>query len=188
LMYSFGEDKSTNDAVALAKRKGFGVIAMKTTRGAGRMSQDPAFLKTLPAGTTPYNTLVRWLMAQPSLDGATINTASLSQFVENYSGLGAGLRTEDHRALAMMLAYADTSACRLCNECMPHCAEKINIADILRYERYARDYRDPRRARHLYSKLSRQADACTACRACVPNCPQGLNIPAKLAETHRLLA
>ena len=70
---------------------------------------------------------------------------------------------------------------------MSHCEEGIHIADILRYERYAKDYREEDRARRLYARLERQANACTACGACLPHCPQGLQIPAKLAAAHVLL-
>jgi len=188
IMYSYGDDKASSDAIALAKRKGQGVIAMKTGRGVGRMGEDAAFMKRLPAGTTPHRALVRWLAAETPLDAVTVNTQTLEQFVENYAGMGAPLRAEERRAIEMMRAYADQRACRLCNECMEGCRQQINIADIMRYERYARDYKDIRAARYLYAKLPRQGDACTACGECPAKCPQGLRIPEKLAEIHRLLA
>jgi predicted aldo/keto reductase-like oxidoreductase len=188
LMYTYGDDKAIADTIAAAKKKGLGVIAMKTMRGIGRMSEDAAFQKTLPAGTTPHNAVVRWLATKTQVDAFGINTANLNQFVENYSGIAAALRGADFRVLEQQRAYADEHVCRLCNECMPHCKERINIADVFRAERYARDYRDLRGGRHLYSTLAVKADACTDCGQCMPNCPQGMAIPRKLAEAHRLLA
>jgi predicted aldo/keto reductase-like oxidoreductase len=160
---------------------------MKTTRGAGRMQQDQEFMKDFPPGTTPYHALARWLTTRTQLDAAVIEINNLSQFVDTYSGAGKAMRAADERALEQMLAYANREVCRLCNECMAHCKEGVPIADILRYERYARDYGEGARARRLYAQLDKQADACLACGTCLPHCPQGLAIPDKLAGAHQIL-
>jgi len=186
--YSYGDGAVANEFVALARRKGFGTIAMKTTRGAGRMRQDEEFMKEFPAGTTPHHALARWLTTRTQLDAAVIHISSLREFVDTFSGAGKSMRLADYRAIERMMAYADREVCRLCNECMGHCGEGIAVADILRYERYARDYGDASRARVLYAQLDRRADACVACGTCLPHCPQGLRIPEKLAAAHRLLS
>ena len=186
-IYSYGDSKAINDFLALAKRKGFGTVAMKTSRGVGRMVQDRAFMKNFPASTTPYHALARWLTTRSQLDAAVIRINSLREFVDTCSGAGKDLRAADKRAIRQMTAYADRQACRLCNQCLPHCRQQLPIADILRFERYAADYGDLDRARRLYAQLDRQADSCTACGTCLPHCPQGLLIPDKLAATHRLL-
>ncbi len=185
--YSYGESEAMNQLLALARRKGFGTIAMKTTRGAGRMQQDQEFMKDFPPGTTPYHALARWLTTRTQLDAAVIEINNLSQFVDTYSGAGKAMRAADERAIEQMLAYANREVCRLCNECMAHCKEGVPIADILRYERYARDYGEGYRARQLYAQLDKQADACLACGTCLPHCPQGLAIPDKLAGAHQIL-
>jgi hypothetical protein len=185
--YSYGDDPALDQFLSLARRKGFGTIAMKTTRGAGRMRADREFMRQFPAGTTPHHALARWLTTRTQLDAAVIEINSLSQFVDTYSGAGKALRAADEQALERMLAYANREVCRLCNECMAHCKEGIPIADILRYERYARDYGEGYRARRLYAQLDKQADACLACGTCLPHCPQGLAIPDKLAGAHKIL-
>jgi predicted aldo/keto reductase-like oxidoreductase len=185
--YSYGEGEAMNQFLALARRKGFGTIAMKTTRGAGRMQQDREFMKDFPPGTTPYHALARWLTTRTQLDAAVIEISNLRQFVDTYSGTGKAMRAADERAIEQMRAYANREVCRLCNECMAHCKEGVPIADILRYERYARDYGEGYRARQLYAQLDKQADACLACGTCLPHCPQGLAIPDKLAGAHQIL-
>ena len=98
------------------------------------------------------------------------------------------MRAADVRAIGLMTTYADREVCRLCNDCMSHCGQRVPIADVLRYERYATDYGERDRARHLYAHLDRQADLCIACGSCLPHCPQGVPIPEKLAEAHRILS
>jgi predicted aldo/keto reductase-like oxidoreductase len=53
---------------------------------------------------------------------------------------------------------------------------------------YAIDYGDRERARRLYAQLDKRGDACQVCGSCLTHCPQGVNIPVKLADAHRLLS
>ncbi len=185
--YSYGDEPAMDRLLALARQKGFGTVAMKTARGVGRLAQDQAIMKKFPAGTTPYHALARWLTTSSQLDAALVRINSLSQFVDTVSGAGKSMRASDRRAIEMMVAHADQEACRLCNECLEFCPRRVPIADILRFERYAVDYGDRGVARRLYARLDRRADSCAACGTCLPHCPQGLEIPRKLAETHQLL-
>jgi predicted aldo/keto reductase-like oxidoreductase len=186
--FSYGDDEAINKLVDVAHRKGLGTIAMKTSRGAGRMLQDNDFMKNFPPGTTPHHALARWLTTRTKLTAAVIAIANLQQFVDTYSGAGKGMRAADFEALRQMTAYADREVCRLCNQCLSHCGQRVPIADILRYERYARDYGEAERAKRLYAQLDKQGNACIACGTCLPHCPQGLNIPAKVADAHRILS
>jgi predicted aldo/keto reductase-like oxidoreductase len=187
-MYSYGEAGGMEQMVRLARRKGFGTIAMKTTRGAGRMKNDAEFMKHFPADTSPHHALARWLTTATELDAAVVQIKSLSEFVDTFSGAGKPVRAADARAIEKMTAYAGREVCRLCNECASHCQHGIPIADILRYERYAQDYGEGLRARVLYAMLDRQGNSCIACGNCLPHCTQQLEIPRKLAEAHEILA
>ncbi|MBI4167059.1 MAG: hypothetical protein HY508_15135 [Acidobacteria bacterium] len=186
-MYSYGETEPMKELVSLARRNGFGTIAMKTTRGAGRMKNDAEFMKQFPADTSPHQALARWLTTMTELDAAVVQITSLSEFVDTFSGAGRPVRSADAQALERMTAYADREVCRLCNECASHCQLGIPIADILRYERYAQDYGEDLRARALYALLDRQGDSCIACGNCLPHCKQQLEIPRKLAAAHQIL-
>jgi predicted aldo/keto reductase-like oxidoreductase len=188
IVYSYGHDPETNAFLSVAREKGFGTIAMKTARGLGRMTQDKAFMESLPQGTAPHHALARWLTMETDLTAAVIRVRNLEEFVETYSGAGRRLRDGDFRAIAMMTARADTTACRLCTACQPHCPQHVPIAEILRFERYALDDGDRRKARTLYQGLESRADACAGCGTCLAHCPQGLDIPDKLAAAHSLLS
>lgn len=187
IMYSYGADPAMDGFLEFARKKGFGTIAMKTARGIGRMREDRAFIDSLPEGTAPHNALARWLTTATKLDAAVIRVRNLDEFAETYSGAGRSLRARDAKAIEMMAARADRTACRLCTECQPHCPRQVPIAEILRFERYAVDDGDLGKARTLYAGLDRRADACAACGACLAHCPQGLAIPDRLAAAHSLL-
>jgi len=186
--FTFGDNPAIGEFVNQAHRRGFGTIAMKTTGGAARMQDDREFMKGFPPGTTPHQALARWLTTRTELDAAVIQINNLRQFVDTYSGAGQAMRAADSQAIEKMTAYANREVCRLCNACQSHCEQGVPIADILRYERYARDYGDGARARRLYAQLDKQGDACIVCGSCLPHCPQELQIPGKLAAAHRILS
>ncbi len=185
--FSYGDGDDVNEFVRHARSKGFGTIAMKTMRGAGRMKENAEFMKSFPAGTTPHHALARWLTTRAPVDAAVVQVKDLREFVDTYSGAGRAMRAADVEAVERMTAYANREVCRLCNKCMPHCDRGVPIADILRYERYARDYGEWERARGLYAQLERQGNTCNACGTCLPHCPLGLEIPGKLARAHQVL-
>lgn len=186
-MYSYGGDPEMDKFIEFAREKNFGTIAMKTARGIGRMKQDESFMAKLPEDTSPHNALVRWLTTRTKLDAAVIRVRNLDEFTETYSGAGRDLRARDIRAIEMMTAEADRTACRLCGKCQSHCPQQIPITDILRFERYAMDDHDWIKAGKLYSELPTKGDRCIKCESCVQSCPLNLQIPEKIARAHIML-
>jgi predicted aldo/keto reductase-like oxidoreductase len=188
IIYSYGHDPEINAFLKEARAKGFGTTAMKTARGLGRMTQDRPFMAALPEGTVPHNALARWLTTETDLTAAVIRVRNLDEFVQTFSGAGKRLGAGGSRAIEMMTDRADATACRLCMACQPACPRGIPIAEILRFERYALDDGDWRKAQAMYQGLETGAEACSGCGTCLSRCPQGLDIPAKLAAAHTILA
>lgn len=187
-MYSYGEDPSMERFLEFARKRSFGTVAMKTSRGIGRMKEDAAFMQHFPAGTTPHNALARWVTTATKIDLAIIRVRNLAEFAETYAGAGRRLRAADARAIELMAHQADKTACRLCTECQPHCPRQVPVAEILRFERYALDDGEWEKARALYAGLDRGARDCIGCGTCREHCPQKLPIPQKLQEAHRFLS
>ena len=187
-IYSYGADPEMDKFMEFARNKNFGTIAMKTARGIGRMKQDQSFMEKLPKGTSPYNAMVRWLTTKTKLDAAVIRVKNLDEFVETYSGAGKDLRACDARAIKIMTAQADMTACRLCAKCQSHCPQQVPITEILRFERYAMDDHDWNKASKLYAELPTKGDNCVNCGTCVQYCPLNLRIPEKLSRAHILLS
>jgi len=72
--YTYGDKKEIEDVLALAKKKDFGAIAMKTMGGVGRASDDKKFQAMLAEprfnGSKPGAAMVKWLMSNPNLTAA----------------------------------------------------------------------------------------------------------------------
>lgn len=188
LFYSYGDGAEVDEFLSAAQKRGLGTIAMKTGRGLGRMEKEADFMKTLPPGVSPYHALVRWLTTATPLTATVLRVRNLDEFADSLSGAGKPLRAADRLTLDRSLAYVESHACRLCNVCLGSCPQRLPIADILRYERYALDNGDYEEARQLYAALDVSAGRCDDCNQCLARCPQRLRIPEKLRATHRLLA
>jgi predicted aldo/keto reductase-like oxidoreductase len=190
--YTYGDRKETQDLTAAAKQRDFGTIAMKTMGGVGRAATDKKFQELLAspkyAGSTPATAMVKWLAGNPSLTAAVIATKNFDQLFENIRAVHAAtLGMNDRHALDLLAGYNRGLTCLLCADCVTACPEHIGIADILRYERYATDYRELGRAQSEYRALTKNGTACIACGDCLPNCRADINILAKLKEVHALL-
>jgi predicted aldo/keto reductase-like oxidoreductase len=190
--YTYGDKKELDEVLALAKKKDFGTIAMKTMGGVGRAASDKKIQAMLAeqrfAGSTPAAAMVKWLMSNPNLTAVVINTKNFDQMQENFGAARQSAMTSaDHESLGLLAAFNKGLTCLLCADCVSHCPEHIAIADILRYERYALDYHELSRARTEYKTLTKDGSACIACGDCMPSCKADINIVAKLKDVHDLL-
>ena len=190
--YTYGDRKEVQEWIDVAKKKDIATVAMKTMGGVGRAASDQKFKKLLAdpkfQGSTPAAAMVKWLQSNPNLTAAVIATRNSDQFRENV-GAAAGLAMgpQDRAALTLLSGYNKGLTCLLCAECVSRCPEHIAVADIFRYERYARDYLDLDRARREYAGLTRDGTSCVGCGDCLAACPQEIDIAAKLKDVHRLL-
>jgi predicted aldo/keto reductase-like oxidoreductase len=190
--YTYNDRKEVGDWIELAKKKDIGTIAMKTMGGVGRASTDKKFQTLLAEpqykGSTPGAAMVKWLGSNKNLTAAVIATSSFEQFTENVgAGTHLAMGPQDQATLGLLAGYNKGLTCVLCSECVSKCPEHIGIADIFRYERYARDYHNLPLARSEYAALTRNGTSCAGCGDCLPACSHEIDIVAKLQEVHRLL-
>ena len=190
--YTYNDRKEVGEWIDVAKRKDIATIAMKTMGGVGRAASDEKFKKLLadPAfeKSTPGAAMVKWLKSNANLTGAVIATKNFDQFRENFGAAASvAFRPQDQATLGLLAGYNKGMTCLLCAQCVTSCSDSIAIADIFRYERYARDYHELDRARKDYAAVTKNGTSCVGCGSCAPACPQEIDIPAKLRDVHRLL-
>ena len=190
--YTYGDRKEVQEWIDVAQKKDIGTIAMKTMGGVGRAASDQKFKKLLAdpkyQGSTPGAAMVKWLKSNENLTAAVIATKNFDQFRENVgAATSLSMGEHDRAALTLLSGYNKGLTCLLCAECVSSCPEHIGIADIFRYERYARDYHDLDRARKEYAALTKNGTSCVGCGDCLPACVQEIDIAAKLKDVHRLL-
>jgi predicted aldo/keto reductase-like oxidoreductase len=190
--HTYGDRKEVQEWIDVARQKDVGTIAMKTMGGVGRAARDDKFKKLLAdpkyQGSTPGAAMVKWLRSNQNLTAAVIETRNFDQFRENVGAAATlAMGPEDHAVLTLLSGYNKGLTCLLCAQCVSVCPEHIGIADIFRYERYARDYHEFDRARSEYAALTPNGTSCVGCGDCLPTCSQEIDIAAKLKDVHRLL-
>ena len=175
-------------ALAKAKAKDVGVIAMKTLMGA-RLNDMRPFERD---GATFAQAAFRWVLHDPKVDGLIVTMTSPEQIDEFLGASGASAPTSAEVALLERYAGQNGATyCRHgCSQCDDACPFGVPIPDVLRTRMYATDYGDTRFAREEYAKLDVNAAACLGCdgQPCATACPFDIPIAEFCAPTHRMLA
>lgn len=201
--YNFGQDPAfykrfirNFDFVALqtglpesldrARKKGIGVIAMKTLRGARLNDMRPFEY----GGATTAQAAFRWTLRGGHVDALIVSMTSTEQ-IDEYVAASDGARPSAAELdwLDRYLASAPEGYCEHgCNICESSCPAGVAISEVLRTRMYARDYDDIEFAREEYAKLEANAAPCVGCAApCTGACPAGIDIGYLTRETHREL-
>ncbi len=202
--YNFGQDPAFHErftrrfdlvarqpdlprVLAKARRKGVGVIAMKTLRGARLNDLRP--YET--AGATFAQAAFRWVLSGSIVDSLVV-TMTTPERVDEYLG-GSGWERPKRADLPLLERYEarnGTSQCRYgCSACADACPHAVAIPDVLRTRMYARDYGDVANARASYAKLQVDASPCLSCanQVCANACNYGLDIPTLTRSTPEVL-
>lgn len=193
--YSFlGSFSSTEeylpDIIKLSKKaekKGVAFVAMKTLDGAKGIDES----KLKGRGTFAQSAL-KWVLSNSSVSCLIISIGNLSELDEYSQASGKKYGHLDENNLKQWKEILK-GECRIgCTQCESHCTGNIKISDILRFDKYFRNYNQEKSALVQYSKLDikdKQLSACIGCSApCESNCSYNVDIRSKLKQAHNNLS
>jgi len=182
------KQQSLPAALARAKQKDVGVIAMKVLRGA-KLNDMRAHEE---AGATYAQAAFKWVLKNPVVDASIISMTSTDDIDEYLGGSGGSALTEnDMRLLRQYAAMTDTTYCRhVCNDCEGACPYNVSIPDVMRTRMYATDYGDFSFAKDEYKQLAHNASPCLSCDGvpCRDACTHSIPIAELCGPTHQLLS
>ena len=196
LNYLDWEMQQADEQYRLLTEKGLPVVVMEPLRGGALATLSPdavAYLKTAVPDSTPASLALRYAAQLPKVMTVLSGMSTLAQLKENIATMDRfqPLSEEEQAAVAKALAiYKENkmipcTGCRYCKGC-PQGVDIAALFEINNHYRlggstwtYIQEYEAVKSSVH--------EDNCTCCEECIEKCPQGLDIPALLEETGRMI-
>lgn len=191
--YNFAQygDLELNKAMDACHKAGVGMIAMKTQASVPNDKEEVQKFQSANFNLPQAKLKAVW--ADERLTAAVSEMTNTNMLRENVAAAKSTAQLSMNE-FQQLNRYAMQTAHLRCNGCDQRCESQIagdtKVADMLRFLMYAESYGKRDDAKRLFAQLSpaeRQIagiDFTGAKRAC----PQGIDIPERLAQAHSMLA
>jgi predicted aldo/keto reductase-like oxidoreductase len=187
-------------AVAAAHQKDMGVFIISPADKGGMLYTPPQTLIDLCQPFTPLALTYRFLLSDSRITTLSVGAANPTELEAplQVAELDGMLTMAEIEALQRLEVHAvsalATDRCSQCDQCLP-CPESINIPEVLRLRNLAVAYNMTEFGQYRYRMFEnaghwfpgRTANRCTDCGDCLPRCPEQLDIPSLLRDTHQQL-
>ncbi|MDH5761415.1 MAG: aldo/keto reductase [Nitrospinota bacterium] len=187
-------------AVELAREKDMGILIISPNDKGGQLWNPSEKLKELCQPLTAVQFNGRFCLSHPQVTTLTLGMHAPEHFDQNLAMLNDENYFSDKDKDAVVKQTMDQAShsisefCTYCSDCLP-CPENINIPEILRFRNLLEGYDMQAYGKYRYNMLGGKghwfpgnfAFACTECGDCLPKCPEKLEIPKLLFETHNRL-
>jgi hypothetical protein len=194
LSYNYTMDPAIEPLLVAARRANVGLVAIKALAGGVRPTVqsykvDPDKLQRLTREGAPLAAL-KWVMKNPHIDTVIPSIVDNDQLDENISAMGAPFSAADGRLLARRLEEIKPLYCRMCGHCEGQCSQGLPVADMLRFLMYAEGYGQFALGREHFKALPAALTEvrCASCRTCTVECPNGVQVAARLHKAQQLFA
>ena len=168
-----------------------GVFIISPNNQGGKLQKPTQDLQDACVPLKPMTFNHMWLLNDPNVHTLSFGPANPDQIDDN-------LIAQDDKVLAQIEGRYRSNLgdefCTICNKCLP-CPENINIPALLNWRQMNKAFGMKDFAQERYAKvgsggawiLGVKGDKCTKCGECEPRCPESLNIPDLLWQTHKEL-
>ncbi|MGK7949447.1 MAG: aldo/keto reductase [Xenococcaceae cyanobacterium] len=187
-------------AIALARAKDMGVFIISPGDKGGKLYTPSQTLKKLCEPFSPLELSYRFLLSDRRITTLSIGAANPQELLTplQVADRDYPLTTQEqaifHKLELHQQAALNTDLCRQCYQCLP-CPETINIPEILRLRNLTVAYDMTDYGQYRYRMLEnaghwfpgKKGDRCTSCGDCLSRCPENLDIPKLLKDTHQRL-
>lgn len=183
-------------AVQLASEKDMGVFIISPTDKGGMLYSPSDKLKELCQPFTPIYINDRFLLSDPRIHTLSLGASHPHEFQEHsltWDNIQP-LRTDEQAVIERLNQQFWTlgsDRCAQCFQCLP-CPQGINIPEVLRLRNLAVAFEMVEFGKYRYKMFENaghwfpgtKANKCNDCGDCLPRCPEKLDIPKLLRDTH----
>jgi len=187
-------------AVAAAHANDMGVFIISPTDKGGQLYAPPEKLQQLCAPFSPQVLNYRFLLSDPRIPTLSLGAATPSELfpaldiADNTEALTSQEKAAFARLEQQLETALGTDKCSQCYQCLP-CPEEINIPEVLRLRNLAVAYDMSGFGQYRYGMFENaghwfwgnKGNRCSECGDCLPRCPENLDIPRLLQDTHQRL-
>lgn len=180
------QDSGLQSVLDLAAEHDVGLVAMKSMAGGARQNVEQYQV----GDTTLPQAKLKWVLDREGVASCLSELLSFDILKENLAIVGTTLTAEEQAMLREHVLAKSADVCRMCGACQHACPANVPIPDILRCVMYHDEHGKLQRARRSYRRRVSAGTfaGCAGCDACIRACPHGLDIKAKLAYAHSILA
>jgi uncharacterized protein len=185
-------------AIRDARKAGLGIVAMKVLAGGvSRISRgdrlygaNPEAVRQTISQQGAALAAIKWALKNEALGTAIVCMADHDQLEENIRAMAEPYTPNDEKLLASQLAYIAPLYCRMCGSCSGVCDKGAPVPEILRILTYAEGYGQFALARERFLELSEKAQniRCADCDSCSVDCPNGVQVRARMMRAQSMLA
>jgi uncharacterized protein len=187
-------------AIQRAALKDMGIFIISPADKGGKLYTPPQKLQDFCYPFSPLELNYRFLLSNSRITTLSVGAANPEELIEPLrvadktekltpEEITAFTNLENHQNIALA-----AEKCSQCYACLP-CPENINIPEVLRLRNLAVAYDMTDYGQYRYGMFENaghwfpgmKGNRCTECGDCLPKCPENLDIPALLKDTHEKL-
>ncbi len=187
-------------AIELASLKDMGIFIISPADKGGCLYTPPPALTSLCKPFSPLELNYRFLLSDPRISTLSVGPANPKELEEplKFADRPEKLTIEEITIFKSLGNHINsvlgTDKCSQCYDCLP-CPKNINIPEVLRLRNLAIAYDMTEYGKYRYRMFENaghwfpgmKANRCTECGDCLPRCPEKLDIPKLLQDTHNRL-
>ncbi len=181
--FTMVDDRTMNDAVAAAGKKGLGILAMKTQAGGSRWPNPES--RSNYSNSTIMTAALKWVLSNKYITTCIPAITNYDILNEDFSvAYDLEYTPEEREFLKDNNAVLSIGFCRQCRKCLASCPNNADIPTLMRTHMYTAQYGDLRYARATYDSIPKgsRLDACSDCSTCVASCANTVDINRRIDE------
>ena len=192
ISYNYAMGHDIDPLIEQARKAGIGIVAMKGLAGGVKPTVRsyviaPEKLNLLTQEGAPIAAL-KWVLNNKNVDTIIPSIVDMDQLDQNIQAMSAPFSARDAKLLAARLEEIKPWYCRMCGSCEGKCSKGLPVADMLRFTMYADGYGQFSLGRDHYRALPEEVTAvrCADCSSCSVQCPNGVQVSARLTRAQEL--